>query len=29
MGERMDKDMLKEADVAARALGVRLHFVEA
>jgi putative ABC transport system substrate-binding protein len=29
MGERMDKDMLKEADVAARALGVRLQFVEA
>jgi ABC-type uncharacterized transport system substrate-binding protein len=29
MGERMDKDMAKEADAAARALGVRLHFVEA
>jgi putative tryptophan/tyrosine transport system substrate-binding protein len=29
MGEHMDKDMLKEADVAARALGVRLQFVEA
>ncbi len=29
MGERMDKDMLKEADGAAQALGVRLHFVEA
>src|SRR5882724_1811895 len=29
LGERTDKDMLKEADVAARALGVRLHFVEA
>src|SRR6266511_4339729 len=29
MGERMDKDMLKEADGAARALGVRLHLVEA
>ncbi|MDO8476405.1 MAG: ABC transporter substrate-binding protein [Candidatus Rokubacteria bacterium] len=28
-GERMGKDMLKEADVAARALGVRLQFVEA
>jgi len=28
-GERTDKDMLKEAEVAARALGVRLHFVEA
>jgi putative ABC transport system substrate-binding protein len=27
--ERTDKDMLKEADVAARALGVRLQFVEA
>ncbi len=29
MGERMDTDMLKEADAGARALGVRLHFVEA
>jgi putative ABC transport system substrate-binding protein len=29
LGERTDKDMLKEADVAARALGVRLQFVEA
>jgi putative tryptophan/tyrosine transport system substrate-binding protein len=29
LGERTEKDMLKEADVAARALGVRLHFVEA
>jgi len=28
-GERTDKDILKEADVAARALGVRLQFVEA
>jgi len=28
-GERTDKDLLKEADVAARALGVRLQFVEA
>ena len=28
-GERTDKDMLKEAEVAARALGVRLQFVEA
>jgi len=28
-GERTDKDMLKEADVAARALGVRLQVVEA
>ena len=28
-GERTDKDMLKAADVAARALGVRLQFVEA
>jgi putative ABC transport system substrate-binding protein len=28
-GERMDKDMLKAADVAARALGVRVQFVEA
>jgi putative ABC transport system substrate-binding protein len=27
--ERTDKDMLKEADVAARALGMRLQFVEA
>jgi putative ABC transport system substrate-binding protein len=27
--ERVDKDMLKAADVAARALGVRLRFVEA
>jgi putative ABC transport system substrate-binding protein len=29
MGERTDKDMLKAADVAGRALGVRLQFVEA
>jgi ABC-type uncharacterized transport system substrate-binding protein len=29
LGERVGKDMLKEADVAARALGVRLQFVEA
>jgi putative tryptophan/tyrosine transport system substrate-binding protein len=29
LGERTDKDMLKEAEVAARALGVRLQFVEA
>jgi putative ABC transport system substrate-binding protein len=29
MGERTDKDRLKEADVAARALGVRLQLVEA
>jgi putative ABC transport system substrate-binding protein len=29
LGERVEKDMLKEADVAARALGVRLQFVEA
>jgi putative ABC transport system substrate-binding protein len=29
MGERMDKDMQQEADLAARALGVRLHLVEA
>ena len=28
-GERTGKDMLKEAEVAARALGVRLQFVEA
>ena len=28
-GERTDKDMLKGAEVAARALGVRLQFVEA
>jgi putative tryptophan/tyrosine transport system substrate-binding protein len=28
-GERLDKDMLKEAEVAARALGVRLQIVEA
>jgi ABC-type uncharacterized transport system substrate-binding protein len=28
-GERTEKDMLKEADVAARALGVRLQLVEA
>ena len=27
--ERTEQDLLKEADVAARALGVRLHFVEA
>ena len=29
LGERTEKDMLKEADVAARALGVRLQFFEA
>ena len=29
VGERTEKDMLKEAEVAARALGVRLQFVEA
>jgi putative tryptophan/tyrosine transport system substrate-binding protein len=29
VGERLDKDMLKRAEVAARALGVRLQFVEA
>jgi putative ABC transport system substrate-binding protein len=29
LGERTEKDMLKEADVAARGLGVRLQFVEA
>ena len=29
LGERTDKDMLKGADVAARALGVRLQYVEA
>ena len=29
LGERTDKDMLTEANVAARALGVRLQFVEA
>ena len=29
LGERTEKDQLKEADVAARALGVRLQFVEA
>src|SRR3989441_936324 len=28
-GERTEKDMLKGAEVAARALGVQLHFVEA
>jgi putative tryptophan/tyrosine transport system substrate-binding protein len=28
-GERTEKDMLKEAEVAARALGVRLQFVQA
>jgi putative ABC transport system substrate-binding protein len=28
-GERTEQDMLKEADVAARALGVQLQFVEA
>jgi len=28
-GERTEKDMLKESEVAARALGVRLQFVEA
>jgi ABC-type uncharacterized transport system substrate-binding protein len=29
LGERTDKEMLKEADVAARALGIQLQFVEA
>jgi putative ABC transport system substrate-binding protein len=29
LGERTEKEMLKEAEVAARALGVRLQFVEA
>jgi putative ABC transport system substrate-binding protein len=29
LGERTEKDMLKEADTAGRALGVRLQFVEA
>ncbi len=29
VGERTEKDMLKEAEVAGRALGVRLQFVEA
>jgi putative ABC transport system substrate-binding protein len=29
LGERTDKDMLKGAEVAARALGVRLHVVDA
>jgi len=29
LGERTEKDMLQQADVAARALGVRLQFVEA
>jgi putative ABC transport system substrate-binding protein len=29
VGERTDKEMLKEAEVAARALGVRPQFVEA
>jgi putative ABC transport system substrate-binding protein len=29
LGKRTEKDMLKEAEVAARALGVRLQFVEA
>jgi len=29
LGERTEKDLLKEAEVAARALGVRLQFVEA
>jgi putative ABC transport system substrate-binding protein len=29
LGERTEQDQLKEADVAARALGVRLQFVEA
>jgi putative ABC transport system substrate-binding protein len=29
MGERTEKDTLKEAEVGARALGVRLQFVEA
>ena len=29
LGERTEKDLRKQAEVAARALGVRLHFVEA
>jgi putative ABC transport system substrate-binding protein len=29
LGERTEQDMLKGAEVAARALGVRLQFVEA
>ena len=29
LGERTEQDMLKEVEVAARALGVRLHFIEA
>jgi putative tryptophan/tyrosine transport system substrate-binding protein len=29
LGERTEKDMMKQADVAAQALGVRLQFVEA
>jgi putative tryptophan/tyrosine transport system substrate-binding protein len=29
LGERAEKDLLKEAEIAARALGVRLQFVEA
>ena len=29
LGERTEKDLRKEAEVAARVLGVRLHFVEA
>src|SRR5262245_59086207 len=29
LGERMEKDMMTQAEVAARALGVRLQFVEA
>ena len=29
LGERTDKDMLKRAEVAARALGVRLQFIKA
>ena len=29
LGERTDKEMLREADVTARALGVRLQFIEA
>jgi putative tryptophan/tyrosine transport system substrate-binding protein len=29
LGERVEKDMLNQADVAARALGVRVQFVEA
>ena len=29
MGERTEKNLLKEAEVAGRALGVRLQFVEA